>query len=357
MQYPQPPAFIYDRILSGLVIPASPLAIDEHGRFDPRRQTALMRYYIAAGAGGVAVAVHTTQFAIRKPETGLLAPVLETCAAAIDDMSGKMHEPPVKIAGIVGRTAQAVREAGLAVSYGYHAGLLSLSAFHDATVDEMIAHAKEIARIIPLFGFYLQPSVGGRLLSHEFWRRFVRIPNVIAVKVAPFNRYQTIDVVRAVAEEGREREIALYTGNDDTIISDLLTPFRYTISGSEKTLRIRGGLLGQWAVGTRRASEILTDIHSLEKSGRDIPGTLLRMNAELTDVNGALFDASNSFAGCIPGIHEILRRQGLLVTNRTLDPDEMLSPGQMEEIDRVHCSYPHLFDDDFILTHRDEWMA
>ncbi len=356
MQYPQSHGIIIDRIRSGLVIPASPLALDGHGRFDPRRQTALMRYYLAAGAGGVAVAVHTTQFAIRKPEIGLLEPVLETCAAAIDGMVSKLPGPPVKIAGIVGRTPQAVREAGLAASLGYHAGLLSLSAFGDATIDEMIAHAEEIAGIIPLFGFYLQPSVGGRLLSHAFWRRFVRIPNVIAIKIAPFNRYQTIDVVRAVADEGREREIALYTGNDDTIISDLLTPFRYTLSGVEKLLRIRGGLLGQWAVGTARAVEILARIHALTESGRDIPSDLLSLNAELTDVNAALFDAANSFAGCIPGIHEILRRQGLLEGTHTLDPDEVLSPGQMKEIDRVHNSHPHLFDDEFILAHKDEWM-
>mgnify|MGYP000995755561 CR=1 FL=1 len=206
MQYPQTSADVRERIHSGVVIPASPLALDSRGHFDSRRQMALMRYYLAAGAGGVAVAVHTTQFAIRKPEIGLLGPVLETCASAIDEMSSKLPDPPVKIAGIVGRTHQAVREAGLAVSLGYHAGLLSLSAFRDATIEKMIAHAEEIAGIIPLFGFYLQPSVGGRILPHEFWRRFVHIPNVVAVKIAPFNRYQTLDVVSAVAEEGRERE-------------------------------------------------------------------------------------------------------------------------------------------------------
>jgi hypothetical protein len=329
-----------------------------------------MRYYCAAGAGGVAVAVHTTQFAIRKPEfniTGspnyamhnsgcLFESVLSTCAEAIDICSRTAMRPVVKIAGIVGRTPQALREAELAVSYGYHAGLLSLSAFRDGTVDEMIDHANAVSEVIPLFGFYLQPSVGGRILPLVFWRQFVRIPNVVAIKIAPFNRYHTLDVVRAVAEECRENEIALYTGNDDAIILDLITPYRFADGVGEKVLRIRGGLLGQWAVGTKHAVELLDAIHLLMESGSDIPQSLLIRNVELTDINAALFDAAHQFAGVIPGVHEILCRQGLLEGTWTLDPEERLSPGQLEEIDRVYRAYPRLFDDEFVRDHAHEWL-
>jgi hypothetical protein len=356
MPHPLPGEEILTCIRKGIVIPASPLALDGRRRFDPRRQTALMRYYCAAGAGGVAVAVHTTQFAIRKPEFGLLEPVLATCSHALDVWSRAAMRPVVKIAGIVGRTPQALHEAELAKSHGYHAGLLSLSAFGDDTVDEMIGHAKAVSEAIPLFGFYLQPSVGGRVLPIEFWRRFVRIPNVVAIKIAPFNRYQTLDVVRAVAEENREDEIALYTGNDDSIIPDLITPYRFTAGNRVKELRIRGGLLGQWAVGTKRAVELLAEIHALAESGADIPRSLLTRNIELTDVNAALFDAAHGFAGVIPGVHEILRRQGLLEGIWTLDPEEGLSPGQLEEINRVHHAYPHLFDDEFVREHLHEWL-
>jgi hypothetical protein len=362
MHHPIPGEEILTCIRKGIVIPASPLALDGRRRFDPRRQAALMRYYCAAGAGGVAVAVHTTQFAIRKPEFDLLEPVLATCAHALDAWSRTAMRPVVKIAGIVGRTPQALREAELAKSHGYHAGLLSLSAFRNDTVDEMIGHAKAVSEAIPLFGFYLQPSVGGRILPLVFWRQFVRIPNVVAIKIAPFNRYQTLDVVRAVAEENRENEIALYTGNDDSIIPDLITPYRFVIEGRVGTrcnvslLRIRGGLLGQWAVGTKRAVELLAEIHALVESGADIPRSLLVRNVELTDVNAALFDAAHGFAGVIPGVHEILRRQGLLEGIWTLDPEEGLSPGQLEEINRVHHAYPHLFDDEFVREHLHEWL-
>lgn len=350
------PESILNIIRRGTVIPAVPLALDRNRRFDPRRQTALIRYYCAAGAGGAAVAVHTTQFEIRKSEFGLLEPVLRVCSEALDECCTLEGRPVVKIAGIVGKTAQAAGEAERAVSLGYHAGLLSFSAFRDGSVDEMIAHAKTIAEIIPLFGFYLQPSVGGRILPLSFWRRFVHIPNVTAIKIAPFNRYQTLDVVRAVAEEGREREITLYTGNDDNIIADLLTPYRFTVSGENKELRIRGGLLGQWAVGTKRAAELLAGIHAVTESGGDVPVEMLRRNIELTDVNAALFDAAHGFAGCIPGIHEILRRQGLLEGVWTLNPEERLSEGQLGEIDRVHRAYPHLFDDGFVREHLSEWL-
>jgi dihydrodipicolinate synthase/N-acetylneuraminate lyase len=305
-------------------------------KLDERRQRALTRYYVAAGSGGVAVGVHTTQFAIR--DCGLYEPVL---ALAAEEAAGV-----IRIAGVCGPTPQAVRETGIAAGLGYDAVLLSLSALRDATLDELIAHSKAVAEILPVFGFYLQPAVGGRLLPYGFWRRFVEIGNVVAIKIAPFNRYQTLDVVRAVAASGRAAEIALYTGNDDNIIADLITPFR--VEG--QTLRISGGLLGQWAVWTRRAVEIVQclTLHPAEE--------LLALNAQLTDANSALFDAANHFHGCIAGIHEVLRRQGLLEGIWCLDPGEGLSPGQREEIDRVMLAYPNLSDDEFVSAHRDEWL-
>jgi hypothetical protein len=351
------PEPIHSIIRRGTVIPASPLALNSSRKFDSRRQTALMRYYCHAGAGGAAVGVHTTQFEIRNPEVGLFEPVLRVCSEALDEYTLKFGRPVIKIAGIVGKTPQAVREAETALSLGYHAGLLSLSAFGSASISEMIDHAKEIAGLIPLFGFYLQPSVGGRVLPLEFWRKFVRIPNVVAIKIAPFNRYQTFDVIRAVAEEGRENDIALYTGNDDHIIADLFTPWAFTAYGNRKILRIRGGLLGQWAVGTKQAVEMLAEIHDLIDSGSYIPPEILLRNVELTDANGALFDAAHQFRGVIPGVHEVLRRNGLFEGIWTLNPEEGLSEGQFEEIDRVLRSYPHLFDDEFIEENRDKWMT
>lgn len=356
MANPMPEPKILEVIRRGCVIPAAPLALTPERRFDPKRQAALMRYYCEAGAGGVAVAVHTTQFEIRDPEIGLFEPVLETCAGFIDECTERLDRPIAKIAGVVGKTAQACREAETAVRLGYHSGLLSLSAFRDETVDAMIDHASAVAEIIPVFGFYLQPAVGGRVLPLDFWRRFVRIPNVIAVKIAPFNRYQTLDVVRAVAEEGREDAVTLYTGNDDNIIADLLTPWAVNAGGKRSVLRIRGGLLGQWCVGTRRAVQILERIHRIWNDGGNVPRELLETHVELTVVNAALFDAANGFAGVIPGVHEILRREGLLESIVTLNPNEQLSPGQMEEIDRVHRAYPHLFDDEFIAENRDRWL-
>jgi len=323
-----------ERLRQGAVIPAHPLALTPERKLDERRQRALTRYYRAAGAGGVAVGVHTTQFAIR--DQGLLAPVLEL---AMDELR---HTDSIRIAGIVGKTKQAVKESELAAGLGYHAGLLSLGAMASAAVPELLEHARAVAQVIPLFGFYLQPAVGGRVLPYEFWREFVKIDNVVAIKIAPFNRYQTIDVMRAVAESGRE--IALYTGNDDNILLDLLTPFRF----GDTTLRMAGGLLGHWAVWTRRAVELLQ-----EKSSLKDPLTLA---IEITDSNAAFFDAANGFAGCIAGIHEVLRRQGLLAGRWCLNPGEDLSPGQLGEIDRVSRAYPHLNDDDFVREHVDEWM-
>jgi hypothetical protein len=330
----------------GMVIPAHPLALDENRRLDEARQRALTRYYLAAGAGGVAVGVHTTQFEIRDPKIGLYRPVLELAAETMRDAE------VVRIAGICGPTAQAVAEAEFARGCGYHAGLLSLGALREATVDELIAHARAVAGILPLFGFYLQPSVGGRALDYRFWRRLAEIENVVAIKIAPFNRYQTLDVARAVAESGRAGEIALYTGNDDNIVADLLTTFRF----GDTSLRIVGGLLGHWAVWTRRAVEMLDEIHGLVESGAPVPPRLLTLAAEVTDANAALFDPQHGFAGCISGVHEALRRQGLLRGRWCLNPNEDLSPGQMEEIDRVHRDYPHLRDDEFVAAHLAEWL-
>lgn len=326
----------------GIAIPAHPLALNAQRKLDERRQRALARYYIAAGVGGLAVGVHTTQFAIRDPEVSLFKPVLELAKEEMD----RALRPLVRIGGICGQTKQAVVEAGLLKELGYHAGLLSLGAMRDATENELIAHCEAVAEIIPVVGFYLQPSVGGRVLRQGFWRRFVEIENVVAIKVAPFNRYQTIDVVRAVVESGRD-DIALYTGNDDSIVADFLTPFRF--EGRER--RILGGLLGHWSVWTKRAVELLDQCR-----GADATPELLRLGTEVTDSNAAFFDAANGFRGCIAGLHEILRRQGLLEGLWCLDEHEALSPGQMEEIDRVCQAYPHLNDDDFVATHRDEWL-
>jgi dihydrodipicolinate synthase/N-acetylneuraminate lyase len=325
------------KLMAGLVIPAHPLALTSARKLDERRQRALTRYYVAAGAGGVAVGVHTTQFAIR--DTGLIEPVLALAA--------EESKAVLRIAGACGPTAQAVKEAELAARLNYHAVLLSLAALKTASADELIAHVRAVASVMPVFGFYLQPAVGGRILPYSFWRRFAEIENVAAIKMAPFNRYQTLDVVRAVAESGRGAEIALYTGNDDNILADLATSFEFPGCAP---VRIAGGLLGQWAVWTKRAVELL----ALAKSGD--AAEMLRLNVHLTDANAALFDAANNFHGCIAGIHEVLRRQGLLEGIWCLDPREGLSPGQAEEIDRVTSMYPHLTDDTFVKEHLDEWL-
>ncbi len=330
-----------EKLRKGVVIPAHPLALTAERKLDERRQRALTRYYLAAGAGGVAVGVHTTQFEIREPRYGLLEPVL---GLAAEEMQGT---DAIRIAGVVGPTAQAVCEAELAARLGYQAGLLSLGALRDATVPELLAHARAVADVIPVFGFYLQPAVGGRVLPYEFWRAFAEIPNVVAVKMAPFNRYQTLDVIRAVADSGRAGEIALYTGNDDNIVLDLLTPHRF----GGTTLRIAGGLLGHWAVWTKRAVELLERAHA-----RAVSPEWLTLAIEVTDSNAAFFDVANLFHGCIAGIQEVLRRQGLLEGRWCLNPAEELSPGQMEEIDRVYRAYPHLNDDDFVRENLDRWL-
>ncbi len=327
----------------GVVIPAHPLALTAARKLDERRQRALTRYYLAAGSGGIAVGVHTTQFAIR--DVGLFRPVLELAAD-----EEKRHKPlTIKIAGICGPTKQATAEAALARDLGYDIGLLSLAALKNEGEDAMVAHAKAVSEVMPIFGFYLQPAVGGRVLPYSFWRRFAEIPGVVGIKMAPFNRYQTIDVLRAVAESGRASEIALYTGNDDNILLDLLTEVRF---GSTR-LRIVGGLLGHWSVWTRKAVELLKEVHEAQGPTPE----LLTRAIQITDSNAAFFDAANAFHGCIAGLHEVLRRQGLLEGIWCLDPKEGLSAGQKEEIDRVYRAYPHLHDDAFIEQYRDAWLA
>lgn len=343
---------IWRLLTAGQVIPAHPLALTRDRKLDERRQQALTRYYCAAGAGGVAVGVHTTQFAIRDPRHGLFRPVIELAGETVDGITAETGRDIAKIGGVCGETAQAVSEAEFLASAGYHAGLLSLGAMKQASIDALIDHCQAVAEAIPLFGFYLQPAVGGRLLPAEFWRRFAEIENVVAIKIAPFNRYQTFDVIRGVAESGRASEIALYTGNDDHIVVDLLTAYR--IAG--QALRIAGGLLGHWAFWTKRAVELLQECRQIAESGAAVPPELLTRAVEVTDSNAAAFDATHNFAGCIPGIHYILARQGLLEGTWTLDPGETLSPGQAEEIDRVRASYPHLADDDFVAEHLDEWL-
>jgi hypothetical protein len=336
---------VFDALRSGLVIPACPLALNAARKLDERRQRALCRYYIAAGAGGLAVGVHTTQFAIRDAKVGLFEPVLRIAAEEMKRASANF----VRIGGICGKTPQAVKEAGLLKEIGYHAGLLSLGAMKDVSIDDLVAHAKEVSRVIPIVGFYLQPAVGGRVLPYSFWRRFAEIENVAAIKIAPFNRYHTLDVVRAVVDAKRD-DIALYTGNDDNIILDLVTPYFGR--------RIVGGLLGHWAVWTKRAVEQLKLVGFAPRtsSHSELSTDMLKLAVEVTDSNAAFFDAANGFAGCIAGLHEVLRRQGLLEGVWCLDPNETFGPGQREEIDRVYRSYPHLNDDEFVQRHRDEWL-
>ncbi len=340
----------------GLVIPACPLALTSHRKLDERRQRALLRYYDAAGAGGLAVGVHTTQFAIRDPQVGLLQPVLALAAEEMDRADRRRPAPLARIAGVCGRTSQALQEAALLKSLGYHVALLSLAAWQEAPLDEMIAHCQAVAEIIPVMGFYLQPAVGGRVLAYDFWRRFVEIERVVAIKIAPFNRYYTLDVVRAVVESGRD-DIALYTGNDDNIVLDLLTPFCFDRNGRRIERRIVGGLLGHWAVWTRKAVELLDECHRLVAAGDPIPSELLQRAAAITDANAAFFDAEHHFAGCLAGLHEVLRRQGLFDGLWFLNPQETLSPGQAQAIDRVYQAYPHLHDDDFVRKHRAEWFG
>lgn len=345
------PAPVLRVLRAGGVIPAHPLALDAGRSLDLKRQRALTRYYVDAGAGGLAVGVHTTQFAIR--DVGLYRPVLE---CAMQTARAWTDRPLVMVAGLAGRTAQAAAEARLARDIGYHAGLLSLAAMKGASEDELIAHAETVAREIALVGFYLQPAVGGIVLPPSFWRRFAAIENVVAIKIAPFNRYRTLDVVRGVVESGAGDRVSLYTGNDDHIVLDLLTPFRIAGGDGAPTIRIVGGLLGHWSVWVRKAVELLDRIKSAIAAD-SAPADLLALDSQVTDCNAAIFDVANDFHGVIAGCHEILRRQGLLEGIWCLDPAETLGPGQKDAIDRIHRAYPHLNDDDFVRTNLNRWLS
>lgn len=339
----------------GTAIPAHLLALDGERRFDARRQRAMSRYYLDAGAGGLAVGVHSTQFAIR--EVGLYLPVLQLAMETARDWEPIGGQRPLfMVAGLAGKTGQAVNEAGIARGLGYHAGLLSLAALEGAGEDELIAHCQAVAAVMPLVGFYLQPAVGGIELPVSFWQRFAAIDNVVAIKMAPFNRYRTLDVLRGVVAARAEDRVALYTGNDDHIVLDLLAPFTFQRDGADITVRIKGGLLGHWSVWTRRAVELLERIHAAVASG-NVSAELLALDSQVTDCNSALFDVAHAFRGCIAGCHEILRRQGLLQGTWCLDPDEGLSPGQADELTRVHAAYPHLHDDGFVAANRERWLA
>lgn len=348
------PTDLLARLRAGTAIPALPLALDAARAFDPVHQRAVIRYYVDAGVGGLAVGVHSTQFAIRDPAIGLYEPLLAFAAEHIDAWGTRGGRKLLKIAGLCGRTAQAVGEATIAKRLGYHAGLLSLVAMGEASDDALISHVKAVGEVMPVVGFYLQQSVGGRVLPYSFWRRFAEIPSVIAIKIAPFNRYRTLDVVRAVMDSGRAHEITLYTGNDDTIVTDLLSEFNF--GNHTKSLRIVGGLLGHWGVWTKCAVELHARLAEIRNRQGPLPADILTLAAQVTDMNAAVFDSANAFHGCIPGIHEVLRRQGLLAGTWCLDAHEVLSPGQAEELDRVTKAYPHLVDSEWTKTHLASWL-
>ena len=336
----------------GLVIPAHPLALTEDLKLDERRQRALTRYYCDAGSGGIAVGVHTTQFSIRDKQVGLFEPVLELAMEEAKSFERKAGKVLAKIGGICGDTRQACQEAATLRRLGYDGGLLSLAALSDASNTELIEHCRTVGETLPIIGFYLQSAVGGRPLNADFWERFVEIESVVAIKVASFDRYQTMEVLRAVAHSGRGSEIALYTGNDDNIVADLLTEFRF----GDRTAHFVGGLLGQWAVWTRRAVELLDSVLEAKRNVA-CPNSILSRGAEITDANAAIFDARHQFRGCIPGIHEILARQGLLAGRWCLDQEEVLSPGQLQEIDRVCSAYPLLNDNKFVSENLHRWLS
>jgi len=346
------------RLRHGCVIPAHPLALDAQNRLDERRQRALTRYYLAAGAGGLAVGVHTTQFAIHDPKVGLYKPVLELAKETADQSVGANHHSPspIMIAGILGQTDQAVREAELAVELGYDIGLLSLTALRDAPLFDLLEHCRRVAEVIPLMGFYLQSTLSGMVLPGAFWGAFALIPNVVGIKIAPFDRYQTLVVLEEVARSGRAEEIALYTGNDDNILVDLLTRHTFCLKEGDVSVQIVGGLLGQWACWTQRAVEHLETVRSIREEGKPVPAEILTLASQLTLANKAIFDANHQFVGCIPGISYVLKRQGLLDNVATLDTHERMSPDQSLRIDEIRAHYPHLTDDEFVAAHRDEWL-
>jgi len=348
---------IIERLHTGCVIPAHPLALQKNNRIDERCQRALTRYYLASGVGGLAVGVHTTQFAIHNPKVGLYRPVLELAIETSKQFTqSEGLAEPIMIAGLVGDTPQALQEARLARELGYHVGLLSLTALRGQPITKLIAHCRQVAEIMPVMGFYLQETISRMLLPTEFWSKLVALPEVLAIKIAPFNRYQTLDVLEAVAHSGRAGEIALYTGNDDNIIIDLLTQYEFNVRGQSVRLQIVGGLLGQWACWTKRAVEQHARIAAIRGSGTQVPNELLTLAGQMTLANKAIFDADNHFAGCIPGISYVLKRQGLLKNVKTLDSGERLSPGQAKRIDRIIVDYPQLTDDEFVAKNAHKWL-
>ena len=344
---------IKKRLFKGTVIPAHPLALTSDRKIDEKRQRALTRYYLDAGAGGVALGVHTTQFAIRDPEVNLFQKVLTLAKEEIDRHPKKNI---IKIAGVCGDVKQATEEARFAADLGYDLALLSNNGLQNFSEEDLLDRARAISKIIPIFGFYLQPAVGGKVFSRTYWEAFSEIKNVYAIKIAPFNRYQTLDVVQAVCQSSRNEEIALYTGNDDNILLDLLTTYEIQTQHGPVKKEIVGGLLGHWAVWTAKAVEQLKAVHKIKRKGKGIDHKTLTLSQEITDSNAAFFDAQNQFKGCIAGIHEVLRRQGLLEGIWCLDPEEDMSPGQAEEISRVYASYPHLNDDAFVKKHLSRWL-
>lgn len=346
---------LLENFRKGTVVPATPLALDQNKKIDVKHQKALIRYYIDSGVGGIAIGVHSTQFEIR--EHGIFEELLKLVSDEIDSWSAKTNKKILKIAGVCGVTEQALYEANYALSVGYQATLVSLSALKGQSQATLIEHCRKIAEVMPVIGFYMQTSVGGVVLPFEFWKEFAQIPNVLGIKIAPFNRYRTFDVVRAICEAGKEKEITLYTGNDDNIVVDLLSEYRIDTSMGVKNLRIKGGLLGHWCVWTQKAVELLSEIHQLIDSGKPIPQELLMRANQVTDSNDAFFDSKNSFAGCIAGLHEVLHRQGLMANILCLNDKEVLSQGQSDEITRVYKAYPHLHDDAFIKSNLDKWLA
>ncbi len=342
---------MHHRFHAGGVIPAHPLALDHDRKLDERRQRALTRYYVEAGAAGLAVAVHTTQFGVHDPDRGMLSPVLELAAATAGEYPAQR---PVLVAGVVGSTERAVAETELAATLGYDMVLLTPYGVGDASEEHLLERARAVGEVLPVIGFYLQPAVGGRVLSRDFWRRLAQLPSVIGIKVAPFDRYATLDVVHGVGESGRAGDIALYTGNDDNIVGDLLAT--YPASGGT-SLHMVGGLLGQWAVWVREAVRIMRLADRARDGDDEALRSVVELDPALTDANAALFDAANAFRGSVPGIHEALRRQGLLDGRWCLDESETLSPGQMAEIDRIWAAYPHLRDDEFVQQNLDRWLG
>ncbi|MFP6901233.1 MAG: dihydrodipicolinate synthase family protein [Opitutales bacterium] len=354
---PLPDDEVITLLREGVVIPAHPLALTKERKLDERRQRALTRYYLDAGAGGLAVAVHTTQFAIREPQHDLLRPVLELTAEVVRQWQDDLPRRIVKVAGVCGSTEQAVREAELACELGYDLALLNLSAYPDADDETLLIHAKQVAEVIPVFGFYLQPGIGGRLLSQSFFREFASIPNLIAVKMATFDRELTQGAIQGIEESGRGDEVLLYTGNDNYIVEDLTEGYLVPTDQGEKLRRMAGGLLGHWAVWTKAAVDMLEEIKTARALDDFNPSRFSHLADEVTEMNHYLFDFDHGFRGCVPGVHEVLRRQGLLEGTWCLDPEERLSEGQADALTRMSQAYPHLTDDAFVAEHLDRWLA